>query len=259
MLSNHLNLCCLLYLLPSIFPVSWLFADCSLPGFSVHGILQVRVLEWVAIPFSRGSSWSRDWTQVSCIAGGFVMNLSHWGSPVCNGKESKKSICITESFWYTPETLLTNYASMKKINSDLLKLVKGMSKQFTDKCKLIEVRWSAVSWMRLFIGMGTVSSLLLDCNILLDQEGSVWGNCAFLTEGKEATISLPPERSWSTERYPINPKLEFWETSQLHPISLMLPHAPLDFGLGISLLAREAFPALRGLAWSVHLKDTSAS
>ena len=43
--------------------------DCSLPGSSVHGILQARILEWVAIPFSRGSSWPRDWTRVSCIAG----------------------------------------------------------------------------------------------------------------------------------------------------------------------------------------------
>ena len=45
--------------------------DCSLPGSSVHGILQARILEWVAISFSRGSSWPRDQTQVSCIAGSF--------------------------------------------------------------------------------------------------------------------------------------------------------------------------------------------
>ena len=43
--------------------------DCSLPGSSVHGIFQARVLEWIAISFSRGSSWLRDWTQVSRIAG----------------------------------------------------------------------------------------------------------------------------------------------------------------------------------------------
>ena len=43
--------------------------DCSLPGSSLHGILQARVLEWVAIAFSRGSSWPRDWTQVSRIPG----------------------------------------------------------------------------------------------------------------------------------------------------------------------------------------------
>ena len=45
--------------------------DCSLPGSSVHGILQARILEWLAIPFSRGSSQTRDWTQVSRIAGRF--------------------------------------------------------------------------------------------------------------------------------------------------------------------------------------------
>ena len=43
--------------------------DCSPPGSSVHGILQARVLEWVAISFSRGSSQPRDRTRVSCIAG----------------------------------------------------------------------------------------------------------------------------------------------------------------------------------------------
>ena len=41
--------------------------DCSPPGSSVHGILQPRILEWVTISFSWGSSWPRDWTQVSCI------------------------------------------------------------------------------------------------------------------------------------------------------------------------------------------------
>ena len=42
--------------------------DCSPPGSSVHGILQVQILEWVAIPFSRGSSQARDWTHISCIS-----------------------------------------------------------------------------------------------------------------------------------------------------------------------------------------------
>ena len=41
--------------------------DCSLPDFSVHGILQARILEWVACPFSRVSSQPSDWTQVSGI------------------------------------------------------------------------------------------------------------------------------------------------------------------------------------------------
>ena len=46
--------------------------DCSPPGSSVYGILQARILEWVAIPFSLGSSQPRDQTWVSCIAGRFL-------------------------------------------------------------------------------------------------------------------------------------------------------------------------------------------
>ena len=44
---------------------------CSLTGFSIHGISQTRILEWVAISFSRGSSWSTNQACVSCIAGEF--------------------------------------------------------------------------------------------------------------------------------------------------------------------------------------------
>ena len=43
--------------------------DCSLPGSSIHGIFQARILEWVAISFSRRSSRPRDWTRVSCVVG----------------------------------------------------------------------------------------------------------------------------------------------------------------------------------------------
>ena len=52
-------------------PTLWDPMDGSPPGSSVRGILLARIREWVAIPFSRGSSWPRDWTQVSCIAGEF--------------------------------------------------------------------------------------------------------------------------------------------------------------------------------------------
>ena len=45
--------------------------DCSSPGSSVHGILQARILEWVVVPFSRGSSSPRNRTQVFRIAGRF--------------------------------------------------------------------------------------------------------------------------------------------------------------------------------------------
>jgi len=55
--------------------------DCSLPGSFVHGILQARILEWVVIPFSRGSSQPRDQTRVSCTAGRFFTIWSHQRSP----------------------------------------------------------------------------------------------------------------------------------------------------------------------------------
>ena len=56
--------------------------DCSPPGFSVHGILQARMLEWVAIPFSWESSQPRVWTQVSCITGRFFTIWSTRKAPL---------------------------------------------------------------------------------------------------------------------------------------------------------------------------------
>ena len=66
--------------------------DCSLPGSSLHEILQARVLEWVAISFSRGSSQLRDRTGVSHIPGRHF-NLSHQGSPL-----EKKKFFFSFSF-----------------------------------------------------------------------------------------------------------------------------------------------------------------
>ena len=55
--------------------------NCSLPGFFVHGIFQARILEWVAISFSRRSSCPRDWTWASRIVGRRFYRLRHQGSP----------------------------------------------------------------------------------------------------------------------------------------------------------------------------------
>ena len=58
---------------------SWDPLDCSLPGSSVQGIFQARILDWVAISFSRGSSWPRDWTCFSCVAEAFLTTWSPSG------------------------------------------------------------------------------------------------------------------------------------------------------------------------------------
>ena len=70
--------------------------DCSLPGSSVHGILQARILEWVAYPFSRGSSWPRNWAGVSSIAGRFFNSGATREAPVkCESEvaQSCPSLC----------------------------------------------------------------------------------------------------------------------------------------------------------------------
>ena len=63
----------------------------SLPGSSVHGILQERILEWVATPSSRGPSWSRNWTRISHV-------YLHW-QVVPRGKPY---FCLREAEWLPP-------------------------------------------------------------------------------------------------------------------------------------------------------------
>ena len=70
--------------------------DCNLPGSSIHGILQANILEWIVIPFSRGSSWPKDQTQVSCIAGRFFTIWASREAPidyVSHKKEWNNAIC----------------------------------------------------------------------------------------------------------------------------------------------------------------------
>ena len=64
-------------------PVAYSSMDCSLPGLSVHGISQARILERIVISFSRGSSQPRDQKQISCI-GRWI--LSHRGRPLLNAR-----------------------------------------------------------------------------------------------------------------------------------------------------------------------------
>ena len=68
--------------------------DCGLPGSSVHGISQARILVWVAVSFSKGSSWPRDWTHISCvsgIAGGFFATWAMWLISI-----SAEAVCMPE-------------------------------------------------------------------------------------------------------------------------------------------------------------------
>ena len=66
----HFRINCLKVLVAQSCLTLWFCGSCP-PGSSAHGILQARILEWVAMPSSRASSRYRDWTLVSCIAGRF--------------------------------------------------------------------------------------------------------------------------------------------------------------------------------------------
>ena len=59
----------------------WDPMDCSPPGFTIHGILPVRTVEWLGISFFRGSSWPRDWTWVSCIGRWILYHWATWEAP----------------------------------------------------------------------------------------------------------------------------------------------------------------------------------
>ena len=70
-LQDSFQSCCLCCLVSKSCPTLCNPMDCSPPGSFIHGISQARILVWVAISFSRGSSQSRDQAHISCLAGGF--------------------------------------------------------------------------------------------------------------------------------------------------------------------------------------------
>ena len=88
---------------------------CNPMDYTVHGILQARILEWVAFPFSRGSSQPRNRSQVSCIAGGF---FTSWATNILLLKLRVNSINIFTQWDYYMNflcCLFLIYASWKKI------------------------------------------------------------------------------------------------------------------------------------------------
>ena len=85
--------------------------DCSPPRSSVHGILQTRILEWVAMPPSRASSQSRDWSQVSHIAGRFF------------------------TVWATREAPMKYISSVIRLESQIYSLIHGQNGCALAACK----------------------------------------------------------------------------------------------------------------------------
>ena len=130
----------------------------SPPGSSVRGILQARVLEWIAIPFSRVSFWPRDWTRVFCIS--------------CIGRRILYH-CTT---WEPRKTLKCQRILRKKNKEDsnvfLRKSQMTMKitqyHELSGKCKL-KPQWNAKSH--------TSEWLLSKDNVLYDQNSKNWWGC----------------------------------------------------------------------------------
>ena len=92
---------------------------------TVYGILQTRIMEWVALPFSRGSSQPRDRTQVSCIVGGFFTSwakrealilLNYRHTPICGDHFSRSVQSLSVQIFATP-LITARQASLSITNS----------------------------------------------------------------------------------------------------------------------------------------------
>ena len=77
--NPHLYCCC--SVAQSCLPL-WDTVDCSEPDSSVHGISQARIVEWVAISFSMGSSWLRNQTCISCIGRHILYHWATWKAQI---------------------------------------------------------------------------------------------------------------------------------------------------------------------------------
>ena len=101
----------------SCFSHAWLCipTDCSPPGSSVHGILQARILKWVAMPSSRGFSWPRDRTHVSCsfCIAADSLPLSYQGNPWSHSSPQKHTYLLhLEAVCFSEEQSLPPSASV---------------------------------------------------------------------------------------------------------------------------------------------------
>ena len=168
--------------------------DCSSPGSSAHGISQARILEWVAICSSRGSSWARGRTCVSCI-GRWI--LYHWAT-----REAQWIACLPSKYHSWTCNLLSEAVFTWNINSfikhfeDPAKITNDLSVStffFPEKCKAIGNSTSSLTTVCLCISFSENDFM----EPLLKQEfSSLWrtsrsfGYLAGKESGTELSVSV---------------------------------------------------------------------
>ena len=118
-----------------VFDALWLM-NCSLPDSSVHGILQARILEWVAISFSRESSRPTDWTWVSCIAGRFFTSWVTREAHIKFSHKKKEILPFATTCMDLDDIVLSKISQTLK--DHLISLICGILKEHTIKTHQIK-------------------------------------------------------------------------------------------------------------------------
>ena len=173
----------------SLSHVQLLVTPWSLPGSSVHGIFQVKVLEWVVISFSRGSSWPRDQTGVSCIVG---RHFPVWAMRAETKERMKRlmqkqkqhpvvDVTGDESkVWCCKEQYYKGTWNVRSMNQGKLEVVKqGMARVNINILGISEPKWT---WIGKF---NSEDHYIYNC----DQE-SLWRNGVALTVNQRIQNAL---------------------------------------------------------------------
>ena len=121
---------------------------CNPTDFTAHGILQARILEWVAFPFSRGFSQPRDWTQVSCTEGGF---FTSWATRLPNNT-IVGSLSLLQGIFLTLPDLLNGHLSLGIMFLRLIHVASSISSSFQCGVVLDHMNISVYSSIHNFSG-----------------------------------------------------------------------------------------------------------
>ena len=177
--------------------------DWSLPGSSVHGILEARIPEWVAISFSRGSSQHTDWTEVYCIASGF---FTDWATRETN------YISVFKRFHAMYQGLdtysLSSPLKPHKTSPQVSPLYRWGNGGRAGMISLSPVPDPRPLLRRTFRTKGSCACSLPMTVPWLEQQAPTWAACLW-SEG-QGTKPMPSWVSWNAEDPDLPPKWEYF-------------------------------------------------
>ena len=174
--------------------------DCSLPGSSVHEILQARILEWVAISISRGSSWPRGQTCVSCIGRQILYTTEPPGKPQLSLNVPWMCPCM---IWYRPSGIFQEL----RLSRSMVKLQSLVECCWVRLCPIPFV----CKWI-VYTRKGLWSALLFPCSFLGSPDffcpRQFWGKIDFAVKDSRTKRSkwYGVSDQWDTLSTPTGPQ-----------------------------------------------------